>query len=137
MLHTLTMLSPIAVGMLAVGAVLITVGWMKTEAFLRTTPRLRDPSDMEQYKQLARFGMWAALALIPLMVLPFLVLIFLPASPEYRIVGWVGPVLLGVAGAKLKEKETAAQSLEAHSAEMAAERDRVTYTWMKKAFPDF
>ncbi|MBC8135226.1 MAG: hypothetical protein H8F28_04960 [Fibrella sp.] len=130
-------LSPVCVGMIVIGGVLVAIGWMKTVAFLRNTPRLCDAGDMERYKDLARFGMWAALALIPLLFIPFLVLVFVPASPIYRLLGLVGPTLVGVVGVKLKEKETMAQATEAHSSELTAERDRVTDSWMKKAFPDF
>lgn len=137
MKQNILMLSPICVGLLTLGGVLIGIGWMQAVAFLQTTPRLRNSVDMDRYKQIARFSMLGSLALVVLMLVPLLVLMIVPASPMYRLVGLVVPVLLGIGGAQFKEKETAMQETGADTPELAMERDRVTRSWVKKMFPDF
>lgn len=137
MKQTIMMLSPICVGLLTLGGALIGLGWMQAVAFLQTTPRLRNNADMERYKRIARFSMLGSLVLILLMLVPLLVLMIVPASPMYRLVGLVVPILLGIGGAQFKEKETAMQETEADTPELAMERDRVTHSWVKKMFPDF
>ena len=130
--------NPICLGMILAAALLILIGWIQTAQFLATTDSLRTATDMERYKQIARYGMWSSLALIVLLPLPMLILIFNPISSlPYRIAGVATAILVGKVSVKYKEKEEAMQSTPADDSDLLAERERVTKSWMKKPFPDF
>ena len=110
----------------------------RVTGFLAETPSIRNGTDLERFKELARLEMYLALAMIVLLVTGLatgLVLV-----QRYGVVGllavlFVNAVVLGL-GLFHKGAEEKARSLRTAEA-LDTEYRRVCYAWNKKALPNF
>ena len=114
--------------------------WSRSQVvgFLEDTPSIRNGSDLERFKELARLEMYLALAMIVLLVTGLvtgLVLIRRHGIVALLPVLLVNGVVLGL-GLFHKGVEERARNLRTADA-LNTEYRRVCYAWNKKALPDF
>jgi hypothetical protein len=136
-MNSTTLLCAVCLTAVAGGAAILIFVWQKMSAFLASTPVLRTEQDLSEFKDIARSGMWAALAMILLWPLPILVLFVALSATGYRVGGWMAIVPCSLIGFLFKSIETKIQSIPADGEHLSHERDRVVRTWLKKMLPDF
>jgi len=114
--------------------------WSRSQVvgFLEDTPSIRDGSDLERFKELARLEMYLALAMLALLgtgLIIGLVLVRDHGLGALLAVILVNAVIFGL-GMFHKGVEAKARSLRTVDA-LNTEYRRVCYAWNKKALPDF
>jgi hypothetical protein len=115
--------------------------WSRAQVhgFLAETPSIRDATDLERFKELARLQMYLALSMIVLLVTGMiigLVLLKRHGLPVLYVVILVNGVVFGL-GMFHKKGEERARNLQTGSESLASEYRRVCEAWVKKATPDF
>ncbi|MEE4271633.1 MAG: hypothetical protein V2I67_08165 [Thermoanaerobaculales bacterium] len=125
------------------GAAVVNALWFGTELkrFTASTPVLASTHDLERFKAVVAHQMYAALGQIVLLAAPtilYFVGLFRGALAPPDLLFVVGPsaVILLIA-ASYRGWEVKARAIETADDELAAERDAVVATWIKKPFPDW
>jgi len=114
-------------------------GWHLRE-YLSRSPRIETWQELERFKQIVSTQMYAALAQIGFLIIPypaFAVGLYMKELRMADIVYIIIPsVFLVVIGVIFKAVEEKAKSLPV-SEELQEEYQRVIHTWIKKPFPDW
>lgn len=116
--------------------------WFGNElrSYLASSPMISTWQDMERFKRIVSGQMYAALAQIGFLVIPypaFAIGLYLKVlEPSDVLYILVPSGVLVIAGIVFKRIEERAKHLTV-AEEFAAEYDRVIRTWMKKPFPDW
>jgi hypothetical protein len=111
---------------------------LQLRTFLRTTPSIDGEEDLGRYRDLARIQMYAALLVIVLSLggiaaSAVLVRFFGLGSLAVVLPANVVLLLMGLYHKRVEDRVRALPVSET----LAAERDRVSATWLAKPFPDF
>jgi hypothetical protein len=111
------------------------------QGFMRQKPKLETPEDLETFKRMVKLEMYAALMMLPVMILPgiaYPVGLFLGALNLFPDLIYflllMGLMLL--IGRYTKSVEMKARTMPV-APPLARERDRVVNTWVGKALPDW
>lgn len=128
------------IGMPCVG--IVNSLWFGSELrrYLATSPSIATWQDMERFKRIVSGQMYAALAQIGFLIIPYPAyaagLYFKVLEPAAVVYILVPSGILIVVGVVFKRIEDRAKHLPVTS-EFATEYDHVITTWMKKPFPDW
>ena len=129
------------VGMPSVGVInSLIFGW-QLRSYLSTSPRIESWQDLERFKQIVSAQMYATLAQIGFLIIPY---------PAFAYGVWMGelrlPVdlvfiivpsaILVIVGAVFKQIDAQAKSLPV-AEEFQGEYQRVAEAWVKKPLPDW
>jgi hypothetical protein len=110
-------------------------------AFRREVPRLRSADDMQRLRRVAKFQMYATLAIFALIALPLLVWIygkFIAGALGWLDVLWF--VILPFVAMFVLSGDAPADEVRATPAdtpELEKERDQVADVWVNRNFPDW
>lgn len=110
--------------------------------FLTSTPEIKSAQDMEQFKQLVKGQMYAALAQIVILSIPILVFVYgfwiKELKPNTDILYMLAPslVVLG-AGMAMKSVEHKVQNVPTKTEDLTKERDRIVDIWLHQPFPNW
>jgi hypothetical protein len=128
---------------LVAGLALFALAFWKLRTFRLRVNVLRTKEDLRAFRDVAKLNMYAALTLIPLWGIFFLLIpLTLGGLARHSSVValfstlGMGPAMLLLSLGVLKE-ERSVQRTPAATDELAAERDRVVHVWLKKPFPDW
>ncbi len=110
--------------------------------FLKETPQIKSPKDIERFEQLVKGQMYAALAQIVILSIPILVfaygLFIKLLKPNTDILYMLAPSLIVLAaGMILKKTEHTVQHIPTANDELAKERDRIVEIWQHQALPNW
>ncbi len=110
--------------------------------FLKETPQIKSPQDIERFKRLVKGQMYAALAQIVILSVPILVFAYglwiKALQPNTDILYMLAPSLTVLAaGMILKKTEYKAQHIPTANDELAKERDRIVEIWQHQPFPNW
>jgi hypothetical protein len=121
-------------------ALIALMGWgvHDVSAFIKTHPQIREPSDLDAFKSLARRNMIAALVGFTLIAAWFVLAIAVSKELHWglKAVTWAVLAPVYLLGSRVKRVETQARDLPCESG-MEAEYRRVGESWQHKALPDF
>lgn len=122
---------------------LLVAGWFGAELrrFSRTTDEIRSTTDIERMKRVVAHQMHAALAQIVLLSLPP-ILYFLGLLRGLLVPSDVVLIILPAAVVILvaqvfRRVEADVRALPAADSELAAQRDAIVATWVKRPLPDW
>ncbi len=109
--------------------------------FLRDTPRITGTHELERLKAVVARQMYAALAQIVLLAAPPILfgigLVQGLLDPSEVLVVVVPAAAALLAGAAFKRTEAQVRSLPAADEHLAAQRDAIVRTWLRKPVPDW
>jgi hypothetical protein len=109
------------------------------QEFLNRNPRISGDQSLEEYRQIARKNMYAALAAIVVLLaaLALSLTIILRFGLTGLAISLTGNVLIFVLSAFVKKYEKRAKTLPADTEELAAQYGQITKAWEKRLLPNF
>ena len=112
---------------------------LEIKEFLKVTPCIDDEQSLDQFKNIARRNMYAALAIIVIYgtgAIVGVLLIF-----RYGLSGLIGVILTNAvvfgSGMYLSRLEKKSRSLPCATEDLAQQHQEISEKWVKKPFPDF
>ena len=122
---------------------LLVAGWFGAELrrFSRTTDEIRSTTDIERMKRVVAHQMYAALAQIVLLAVPpilyFLGLLRGLLVPSDVVLIILPAAVVILAAQVFRRVEAEVRALPAADPELAAQRDAIVATWVKRPLPDW
>ena len=122
----------------AVSFAIVIAAFLSVEKFLKRHNSITRPHELDSFKRMARFNMYAALVYIVLTI-P-LVLMSLALTFWYGLMGLAIVLAISVPQTlfsfHMKKREEKTRLMQC-SSDLAAEHQQVAHSWLKKAVPDF
>ena len=122
---------------------LLVAGWFGAELrrFSRTTDEIRSTTDIERMKRVVAHQMYAALAQIVLLAVPpilyFLGLLRGLLVPSDVVLIILPAAVVILAAQVFRRVEAEVRALPAADSGLAAQRDAIVATWVKRPLPDW
>jgi len=109
-------------------------------AYVRRTPAIESPADLDRFRAMVARQQYAALALILLTVAYLALLGYGIFTDQLGLLETMVPVfifiIVGIMGHQFKAVERRAQNLPVPDEALRAERDRIVHAWLHRPFPE-